>query len=48
MSVLKVLVTLWRNYQFSVVDEQEELAVESVGIDEKEAPLLCRVKRREV
>jgi hypothetical protein len=34
MSVLKVLVTLWRNYEISVVDEHEELVLECVGFPE--------------
>lgn len=46
MSVLKVLATLWRNYNLSAVDEHEVLRLESVGIDEKEGPLLCRVTKR--
>jgi hypothetical protein len=44
---LKVLVTLWRNYEFEAVDKDERLLT-SVGMDQKDGPLLCKVKKRQV
>ena len=46
VSVVKVLVTLWRNYEITATDRDEKLQVESVGIDEKAGPLMATVRRR--
>ncbi|KAH8889199.1 cytochrome P450 [Thozetella sp. PMI_491] len=47
VNILKVLSTLWRNFEFEPVDPQEKLQMESLGVGEKKGPLLCRVRRRE-
>ncbi|KAH8807787.1 cytochrome P450 [Xylogone sp. PMI_703] len=46
INVLKALTALIRCYEFEAVDMEEELKVVTVGIGEKEGPLLCRVKAR--
>lgn len=45
-NILKVLVTVLKNYSLEMVDPDEEIVTISVGISEKEGPLMCRVKRR--
>ncbi len=47
ISIVKVLATLWRNFEFEAVDKHEELQMESVGVGEKKGPLLCIVRKRE-
>lgn len=46
MSVTKVLTTLWRRYDLEAVDPTEKLVVETVGIGEKEGPLMVTAKLR--
>lgn len=46
MSVIKVLVTLWRRYELEAVDADEKLILESVGIGEKEGPLIVKARVR--
>ena len=46
MSIVKVFVTLWAKYKIEAVDQQERLVVESVGIGEKQGPLMVTVKLR--
>lgn len=47
INILKVISTLWRNFEFSPVDKEEILEMESVGVGEKKGPLLCTVSPRE-
>ncbi|KAK5991528.1 Cytochrome P450 monooxygenase [Cladobotryum mycophilum] len=47
ISILKVVVTLWRNFEFTMVDKDMELRVSSVGVSEMQDPLLCTVRKRE-
>jgi hypothetical protein len=44
---LKVAATAFRNYSFSLVDPNEELKVESIGISEKVGPLYVKVTKRQ-
>lgn len=46
MSIVKVLVTVWAKYDIQAVELQEHLVVESVGIGEKEGPLMVTAKIR--
>ncbi|KIW16058.1 hypothetical protein PV08_06109 [Exophiala spinifera] len=48
MSVVKVLVTLWRRYELEAVDVDgdEKLVMESVGIGEKKGPLVVKARAR--
>ncbi|OAP60837.1 hypothetical protein AYL99_05839 [Fonsecaea erecta] len=46
MSIVKVLTAVWRRYDLEVIDPAEELIVESVGIGEKQGPLMVRAKLR--
>ena len=46
MSLIKVLTTVWRQYELEPVDWDEKLLYESVGIGEKKGPLLVRAKVR--
>lgn len=45
-NIQKVVATVLRRYQIEVVDEKEELRTHSVGVAEKEGPLLCRIRFR--
>jgi len=45
-NILKVLVTVLKNYTLELVHPDEEILAISVGISEKEGPLMCRVKSR--
>ncbi len=47
ISIVKIVVTLMRNYTYKLVDKDEVLEIVSVGIGEKKGPLRVRVKRRE-
>lgn len=46
MSVVKVLTAIWRRYELEAVDPDEQLVVESVGIGEKQGPLMVRARLR--
>ncbi|OCT51550.1 putative benzoate 4-monooxygenase cytochrome P450 [Cladophialophora carrionii] len=48
MSIVKILAAVWRRYELELVDPNEELVVESVGIGEKQGPLMVRAKLRTV
>lgn len=45
-NLLKVLVTVLRYYDLEMEDPGQKITTLSVGISEKEGPLLCRVKKR--
>ncbi|KAH8820178.1 cytochrome P450 [Xylogone sp. PMI_703] len=47
INLLKILSTLWRNFEFTPADKYEQLEMESVGVGEKRGPLLCSVRKRE-
>ncbi|CDM34511.1 hypothetical protein DTO013E5_5013 [Penicillium roqueforti] len=47
ISIVKIITTLFRSYDFDVMDKDERLDVMTVGIGEKEGPLWCRVSWRE-
>ncbi|KAF2105145.1 cytochrome P450 [Rhizodiscina lignyota] len=47
INLLKVLSTLWRNFEFLPQNQEEILEMESVGVGEKKGPLLCMVRKRE-
>ena len=46
MSIIKILATVWRRYDLELVDPDEELIMESVGIAEKQGPLMVRARLR--
>jgi cytochrome P450 len=46
VSIMRVLATVWRRFELELVDPNEELRVESVGIGEKEGPLMVRARLR--
>jgi cytochrome P450 len=46
INILKILSTLWRNFEFKAIDKNEELKMESVGVGEKKGPLLCTARKR--
>lgn len=46
INILKILSTLWRNFEFMPIDKYERLETESVGVGEKKGPLLCSVRQR--
>jgi cytochrome P450 len=46
INILKIVSTLWRNFEFEPVDKEEELKMQSVGVGEKKGPLLCTVRKR--
>jgi hypothetical protein len=46
MSIVKVLVAVWRSYELELVDPTEKLEIESMGIAEKRGPLLVKAMRR--
>lgn len=45
-NLLKVLVTILCYYELEMQDPEQNITTLSVGISEKEGPLLCRVRRR--
>ena len=45
-NLLKVLVTVLLHYDLEMEDPEQKITTLSVGISEKEGPLLCRVKKR--
>jgi benzoate 4-monooxygenase len=45
-NLLKTLVTVLKYYELEMADPNQEISTLSVGISEKEGPLLCRVGRR--
>jgi benzoate 4-monooxygenase len=47
INILKVVSTLWRNFEFTPVDKDEILETESSGVGEKKGPLLCTVRPRD-
>lgn len=47
INILKVLTTLWRNFDIIAVDKHEKLEVDSFGVDEKKGPLMCIARKRE-
>ena len=46
-NMLKLVSTTFKHYALEMVHPEEKIATLSVGISEKEGPLICRVKRRE-
>ena len=44
ISIVKVLTAVWRRYKLEAVDPDEQLVLESVGIGEKQGPLLVRAR----
>ena len=46
ISIVKVLIALWKRYDLEAVDTDEELVIESVGIGEKKGPLMVKATRR--
>jgi cytochrome P450 len=46
ISIMKIVVTLMRNYSLELVNKDEGCELVSVGIGEKKGPLMVRVKRR--
>ena len=46
MSIVKVLTAVWRRYTLEVLNPDEELVMESVGIGEKQGPLMVRARLR--
>ena len=47
MSITKVLAAVWRTYELTAVDADEELVMESFGISEKRGPLMVKACRRQ-
>ncbi|KAH8815492.1 cytochrome P450 [Xylogone sp. PMI_703] len=47
INIMKVFATLLRMYEFEVIDKDEVLKVDHVGIAEKKGPILCKVRKRE-
>ncbi|KAL1859975.1 hypothetical protein Plec18170_001923 [Paecilomyces lecythidis] len=47
INILKILSTLWRNFEFIPADKYEPLEMVSVGVGEKKGRLDCYVRRRE-
>ena len=45
-NILKVLVTVLLHYDLKMEHPEQKITTLSVGISEKEGPLLCRVKKR--
>lgn len=46
MNILKVTTTLLRRYDIVMENPKEKIVSVSVGISEKEGPLMCRVRKR--
>jgi hypothetical protein len=46
MSIVKILAAIWRRYDLELVEPDEKLVVESVGIGEKQGPLMVRARLR--
>ncbi|KAK6197122.1 hypothetical protein LQW54_010917 [Pestalotiopsis sp. IQ-011] len=46
MNILKVTTTLLKRYEFVLEHPKEKIVSVSVGISEKEGPLMCRVRKR--
>ncbi|KAI4596307.1 hypothetical protein KJ359_005436 [Pestalotiopsis sp. 9143b] len=46
MNILKVTTTLLRRYEVVMEDPKEKIVSVSVGISEKEGPLMCHVRKR--
>ena len=45
-NILKVVSTVLTRFKFEMVDAQQTIRPSSVGISEKEGPLLCRIRAR--
>ncbi len=46
ISIVEVLIALWKRHDFEAVDTDEKLVIESVGIGEKKGPLMVKATRR--
>ena len=45
-NMLKLVATTFKNYHLEMEDPMQTISTISVGISEKEGPLMCRVRRR--
>ncbi|KAH6952169.1 cytochrome P450 [Fusarium avenaceum] len=45
-NMLKLISTTFKHYHLEMVDPKQEISTISIGISEKDGPLLCRVTRR--
>lgn len=45
-NMLKLVATTFKNYHLEMEDPTQIISTISVGISEKEGPLMCRVRKR--
>jgi hypothetical protein len=45
-NILKVTTTLLKYYEIEMMDSKQRITTISVGISEKEGPLMCQVRKR--
>jgi len=45
-NILKVVTTILKSYELEMVDPDHKITILSMGLSEKEGPLMVRVRRR--